>query len=92
MLYEVITDDRHNAKLVFSLLCGIIRDATAIKLNSNCLVSCYKDGAERLSRAITVRQANEMFRIFTKASHKIDGNANLTLTLTSVCAEIKSIS
>ena len=36
-----LEDDRQNAKLVFSLLCGIIRDAAAIKLNSNCLVSCY---------------------------------------------------
>jgi len=78
-------------KTVILLLCGIIRDCATIRLGNDCLISCYKDGARSLARTISLKQADEIFKILTTASHRIDGNANLPITLSSICANIKSI-
>ena len=79
------------AKEVFSLMYSIIRDSSAIRLGNNCLVGCYKTGSEKLSNLLTLRQANDIYRVFTTADTKLDQNANLSLTLTDICSEIKII-
>lgn len=79
------------AKYVFSLMYSIIRDSSAIRLGNDCLVGCYKKGSENLSRTVTLRQANEIYRVFTTADSNIDANANLSLTITNICSQIKSI-
>lgn len=95
--YELLTaineldGNKPLAKSVFRLLCGIIRDSSTVRLGSESLIGCYKEGSVRLSRTLSLRQANEIFRILTEASHRIDGNANLLVTLTSICADIKSL-
>jgi DNA polymerase-3 subunit delta' len=79
------------AKYVISLMYSIIRDSSAIRLGNDCLVGCYKKGSEKLSRTVTLRQANEIYRVFTTADSNIDANANLSLTITNICSQIKSI-
>ena len=78
-------------KNVILLLCGIIRDSSTVRLGSESLIGCYKDGSMKLARTLSLRQVNEIFKILTEASHRIDGNANLLITLTSICSNIKSI-
>lgn len=78
-------------KTVLKLLIGIIRDGLAIRLDSDKLIGCYKNGSEALSKRLSARQATEIFNKLTLASQRIDGNANLSLTLTSICAGIKNI-
>ena len=79
------------AKEVFSLMYSIIRDSSAIRLSNDCLVGCYKSGSQKLSNILTLKQANEIYRVFTNADTKLDQNANLSLTLTDICSEIKTI-
>jgi len=86
-----LEENKQITKIVILLLCGIIRDSSAVRLGNDCLIGCYKDGSRALAKTLSLRQANEIFRILTEASSRIDGNANLMITLTSICAQIKSI-
>lgn len=78
-------------KTVILLLISIIRDSVTARYNSETFIGCYREGAEALSKRLSVRQANEIYNKLTVASQRIDGNANLALTLTSICAGIKNI-
>lgn len=78
-------------KTVLRLLTSIIRDCSAIKLESTALISCYKNGARKLSQRITHNQANRLIGFFAETSRRLDANANLSLSHTSMCAGIKSI-
>ncbi len=93
LLKELFRLDRNKllAKEVFSLMYSIIRDSSAIRLSNDCLVGCYKSGSQKLSNILTLKQANEIYRVFTNADTKLDQNANLSLTLTDICSEIKTI-
>lgn len=79
------------SKNVISLMYSIIRDSSAIRLRSDSLVGCYKSGSQELSKAISLRQANEIYRVLTTADSRIDGNANLSLTIANICSQIKNI-
>lgn len=83
--------DKQTAKMVLSLLCTIIRDSSVRKLGNDELTGCYKSGAVALSKSISSRQANEIYRILTSADSRLDGNASLSLTLTDICARVKSL-
>lgn len=93
LLKELFRLDRNKllAKEVFSLMYSIIRDSSAIRLSNDCLVGCYKSGSQKLSNILTLKQANEIYRVFTNADTKLDQNANLSLTLTDICSKIKTI-
>lgn len=77
-------------KIVISLLCGIIRDSSTMRLESNSFIGCYKQGSQGLARAITLKQASDIFQILNITSQRIDGNANLGISLTSLCGNIKN--
>ncbi len=93
LLKAVNTLDRDKAqtKTVLMLLLKVIRDAAVLKAGGDALTGCYPDGSQKLSKKITSRQADELFRTVLEMSRRQDGNANLSLTLTALCAEIKNI-
>ena len=78
-------------KNVISLMYSIIRDSSAVRLGSDSLVGCYKKGATVLSKSISLRQANEIYRVLTIVDSRIDGNANLSLIIAYLCSQIKNI-
>jgi len=62
-----------------------------VKLECETLIGCYTSGSERLSARLTLRQADELFRLLGETSQRLDGNASMPLTLSALCSGIKSI-
>ncbi|MFA5657984.1 MAG: hypothetical protein WC900_01730 [Oscillospiraceae bacterium] len=86
-----IGKDKQLLKTVLGLMAGIIRDAVSVKLECETLIGCYTSGSERLSARLTLRQADELFRLLGETSQRLDGNASMPLTLSALCSGIKSI-
>ena len=82
---------KERTKTVVFLLSNVIRDCCAIKTGSNILISCYKDGAQKLAQIISLKLAQKIYDILTQANQRIDKNANLSLTLTNISCQIKEI-
>lgn len=82
---------KEKAKTVISLLLNIIRDCSVARTGSNSFIGCYKQGAKKLATTITLKQAQEIYNLLETTSLRIDGNANLSLCLTGMCCQIKSI-
>ena len=76
-------------KAVITMLCAIVRDCCSIRLGNDILVGCYKKGSNQLASTITLSKADEIYRVLCEADSKIDGNANLSLTLAYICSQIK---
>ena len=82
---------KDKSKTVIYLLLNIIRDCSVIRAGSNSVIGCYKQGSQKLAISLTQLQTQEIYRALESASHRIDGNANLSLCLTGLCCKIKSV-
>lgn len=84
--------DREQALLVLKLLREILRDAAVIRLGDrNNLLGCSQKCAEALAESLSGRKLAALVGIPERYISAINGNANLTLCLSAVCADIKSI-
>lgn len=82
---------KDSAKTTLFLLSDIIRDSCVARAGSNIMTGCYSDGSQRLSKVITQQQLFDIYSLLIETVPKIDGYANLSLTLTGICSQIKDI-
>lgn len=82
--------DRDGAILVLKLLREMICDAAALRLGAgNSCCGCSRVCAEELAERLSAGRLQELCLIPEKYIEAIRGNANLSLCLNAVCAEIK---
>lgn len=82
---------KDRAKTVLYLLSNIIRDCSISRIGCNSFIGCYRQGSAKLAQSLTQIQSQQIYQIIISSSLKLDGNANLSLTMTSLCAAIKQI-
>ena len=77
---------------VLKLLENIFRDAVMIRLGAGeRLLGCDEEKARAISSSASTKRLSALCLIPEKYIERINGNANLTLCLNSVCADIKSV-
>ncbi len=87
--FSQLDGNKSLTKTVISMLCAIVRDCCSIRLGNDTFVGCYKNGSSQLANTITLDKADEIYRVLCEADKRIDGNANLSLTLAYICSQIK---
>ncbi len=84
-------NDKEMLKNVITLFLSIIRDSCTIRIGNSNLIGCYKEGSEKLSKILSLRQSDEIYKIFTTTNAKLNSNANFSLTLAYMSAMIKKV-
>lgn len=83
---------RNDVRSALSLMDKLVRDAAVLGRDSSApLIGCWREGAVRLSSAITVYQAARIHRCIEKAWKAVETNVNIPLALSAFCAEIMDI-
>ncbi len=82
---------KESAKITLAFLLTVLRDARVAKAGSEVLKSCYKEGGKALSKVISARKIDKIYRVITNSLSKIEGNGNLSLALTCTASEIQDI-
>ncbi len=84
-----IGENRERLKNILSLLDKIVRDALVLRLdvgNANAkIMSCYKNGAEALSRKISFQKAEVIHSSLHDVIAKLNSNANTQIAVASLC-------
>ncbi|MBQ1340294.1 MAG: DNA polymerase III subunit delta' [Ruminococcus sp.] len=84
--------ERGDIKAVLSMLDKLIRDCAVLsKCKDAETISCFREGAERLSSMLTASQSIKIHRCIERAWSAVESNVSAPLVLTSLCAEIAGI-
>lgn len=84
--------DRNNIREVLTMLDGVVRDAAVLNREKGPqLIGCYREGAVRLSSAVTALQAARLHERITAAWDAMEANVSAPLVLSALCAEIINI-
>lgn len=86
--------DKALIKEVFLLFSKSLRDCAVIRTGgaSSCeLLSCCKEETFKLSEVVNSRRAMEMFALIEEYTRRLNGNANVSLLLNSLGAELMDI-
>ena len=86
-----LDNDREMAKTVLSMVDKVIRDCSVMKISEVGPISCYSKGAKKLSDSISVKKAGIIHGITEKTLKELDTNVNLSIMLSSYCAQLISI-
>ncbi len=84
--------ERQQASMFLEMLDRIIRDSLCCKLGGEKLISCYKKGAEKLARQISVRSAQKIHESLNRAASDIKSNVSPVLLMSALCGEIMTSS
>lgn len=84
--------ERSDVRSVLSMLDKLIRDAAVLGKDVNApAISCFRDGALKLSQSITAYQAARIHHRIERAKDAVNQNVNIPLALAALCAEIIEI-
>ncbi|MBR3759920.1 MAG: DNA polymerase III subunit delta' [Ruminococcus sp.] len=87
--FYTVAKDRNDVNDVFSMLDKLIRDAVVLKkIPDTSGISCFADGAGKLSERLDIYQAARLHRYLEKAKSAVESNVSIPLVLAALCAEI----
>lgn len=84
-------DSRTGAENVFDIILQILGSALEYSTGAEALMCSYNEGAEKLAEKLTCEMIVKIFDKITLTKTKIQGYANLAVTVASLTAEIAEI-
>lgn len=87
-----VGSERENVRAVLSMTDKLFRDAAVLSKDSSAkTISCFPDGAARLSKCISAYQSARMHYKLEKAWDAVQHNVSVPLVLAGLCAEMMEI-
>ena len=87
-----VGSERENVRNVLSMTDKLFRDAAVLAKDSDAkTISCFPDGAARLSQTITAYQSARIHYKLEKAWDAVQHNVSVPLVLAGLCAEMMEI-